>query len=109
MATYPDLPTARGSDPEPINTLDIDRAEDGTGRGRSYYAADKVKITVEHPLITAAQKTTLAAFYTSNRLVTFTYLSPSDSVSRTMLFAAPPAYVNRPGGRFDATVEMEEV
>jgi hypothetical protein len=109
MATYPDLPTARGSDPEPVNQIDIDRAEDGTARGRSFYSADRVRITVVHPLLTAAQKTTLAAFYSSNRLVAFTYLSPSDSVSRSMLFAKPPAYVNRPGGRFDATVEMEQV
>lgn len=108
MATYPDLPTKRGSDPEPLTKTNIDRAEDGTARGRNY-GDDKVKISVEHPYLTAAEKATLDAFYTANRLVPFDYLSPSDGVSRSMLFARAPQYLAGPGNRYTARVEMEQV
>lgn len=109
MATYPDLPTSRGSDPEPLTKLEIDRAEDGTARARSYRAADKVKINVEHPYLTSAEKSTLDDFYTDNRLLAFDYESPSDGVTRSMLFVSPIQYRAEPGNRYTATVEMEQV
>lgn len=109
MATYPDLPTRRGSDPEPITKLDIDRAEDGTARARSYHAADKSQISVEHPFLDTTDKATLDDFYTANRLLAFDYESPSDGVTRAMLFVSPIRYRAEPGNRFTATVEMVEV
>lgn len=109
MATYPDLPTARGSDPKPITKLEIDRAEDGTARARSYHAGDKVQIEVEHPYLTGVEKSALDAFYAANRLLAFDYESPSDGVTRSMLFASAPIYRNEPGNRYTATVEMEQV
>ncbi len=107
MATYPTLDTERGSDPEPMTGPTIDRAEDGSARARSY-GPDKVRITVVHPLVSQADRDTLDGFYQANRLLPYDYTSPSDGITRVMLFAAPPRYVNRPGQRFDITVEMEE-
>lgn len=107
MATYPALPTEYRSDPQPITRLAIDRAEDGTARGRAYHAADKVKIKVIHPLLTAADKATLDAFYATNRLIQFDY-EAIDGVTRSMLFAAPIQYERHPGSRWTASVDMEQ-
>lgn len=108
MATYPTLATRYGSDPEPLISIEIDRAEDGTARGRALLSADKVKITVEHPYLDATDKATLAAFYAANRLLSFDYTSPTDGVARVMLFAAPIRYERTPGNRWTARVAMEE-
>lgn len=109
MATYPTLPTRSGGDPQPINGIEIDRAEDGTARGRSFYGSDKVRFALEHPWLTAAQKATLAAFYTANRLIPFNYASGSSGATHNCLFAKPPAYIYHAGGYWTAKVAMEEV
>lgn len=109
MAAYPTLKTERGSDPQPINGFAIDRAEDGTGRGRNFHASDKVKFVITHPSITAAEKTTLSDFYTANRLLAFDYTSPADSVSRSCVFAAPIEWEHHAGNRYTARVEIEQL
>lgn len=109
MATYPVLPTSYGSDPKPINSLAIDRAEDGTGRARSFYSTNKVTIPVKHPRLSTADKATLDAFYAANRLLPFDYVSLADGATRSCVFAAPPAYTRLPGAFHDAAVEMEQV
>lgn len=110
MAAYPTLPTQRGSDPEPARGgLDIDRAEDGTARGRSWWAADKCQFKLVHPRLTAAERSTLDTFYAANRLVPFDYTSLSDGVTRTCIFAAAPAPKGEAGGRWTMTVELVEV
>jgi hypothetical protein len=108
MATYPDLMTAYQSDPEPINSISIDRAEDGTARGRAY-GDDKVKIKVVHPRLTSANKSTLVTFYGTNRLLEFTFASKTDGVSYTCIFSKAPRYERHPGSYWTATVEMEQV
>ena len=108
MATYPTFVTAPGSDLEPIQSVEIDRAEDGTARGRSYYTSDKHIGKVVHPWMTAAEKATLDAFYTTNRLLAFDYTSLGDNVSRSMLFAGAPKYKREVGEFWTATVPMEQ-
>lgn len=107
-ATYPTLDTDYGSDPDNSTGLKIDRAEDGTARGRSY-GGDKARIKVVHRSLDSADKATLDAFYATNRLLAITYVSPSDSVSRTCIFAAAPTYKREPGTYWTAAVLLEEV
>ena len=109
MATYPTLPTRAGGDPQPINGIEIDRAEDGTARGRSFHSTDKVRFSLEHPYLTATQKATLAAFYTTNRLLAFDYVSTSSGATHSCLFSRPPAYAYQAGDYWTAKVEMETV
>lgn len=106
--TYPTLDTARGSDPVNATQLSVDRAEDGTARGRSY-GADKVRFKIVHPGLSSSDKTTLDTFYSDNRLLTVTYVSPADSASRTCIFAAKPEYKREAGSYWTATVLLEEV
>ncbi len=108
MATYPTLPTRAGGDPQPINGIEIDRAEDGTARGRSFHSSDKVRFSLDHPWLTSTQKAELAAFYTTNRLIEFDYESISSGATHSCLFSKPPAYIYQPGGYWSAKVEMEE-
>lgn len=108
MAAYPTLPTSYGADPQNATKLLIDRAEDGTARVRSY-ANDKASFKIQHPYLDATSKSTLDTFYTTNRLLTFSYTSPADGATRTCVFAAKPVYKYEPGGYYTATVMMEEV
>lgn len=108
MATYPTLPTRRGSDPQPINGIEIDRAEDGAARGRSFHSADRVRFSIEHPWLSSTQKAALAAFYTTNRLLAFDYVSISSGATHSCLFSKPVAYEFHRSGFWSAKVEMEE-
>lgn len=109
MATYPVLKTAYKSDPAPLDKIQIDRAEDGTGRGRSFYASSKVAIKPMHPFMTAAERTTLDAFYAVNRLLEFNYACPASGITYVAMFAKPPVYEILPGGWFNGKTEMEQV
>jgi hypothetical protein len=108
MATYPVLPTSYGSDPEPINSIEIDRAVDGTARARSFQSTDKVRIPVKHPRLTADQKATLEAFYAANRVIPFDYAA-IDGVTRSCMFKRPPRWKRAAANRHDADVELEQV
>ena len=108
MATYPTLPTRSGADPSPATSLVIDRAEDGTGRARSF-GADKVKFKIVHPWLSASDKSTLDAFYATNRLLPFDYTSRADDVLRSCLFAGPIEWVRDSRNRWTATDGMEQV
>lgn len=108
MADYPALPTECGSEPSPITKIDIDRAEDGTARARSFHPTDKHGMTLEHKALDSTDKTTLADFYTANRLIPFGYTSPADGVARTCIFAGPPEWIAEPGERWTAKVKIEE-
>jgi hypothetical protein len=108
MATYPTLKTAYGSDPKPFKSIEVDRAEDGTARARSY-GSDKVQINVKHEWLESGDLATLKAFYTANRLLSFDYTSPADGVARVCVFSSPIAYEIQPGNRTTAIVEMDEV
>ena len=109
MATYPTLKTSYGSDADPIKSIEIDRSEDGTARGRSTYAADKSTFKITHPSLDSTDKATLDAFYAANRLLEFGYTSPTDSATRSCIFAEPIKYKRLFGNYWDAEVMIEEV
>lgn len=108
MAAYPDLPTDYGSDPVPLAQAKIDRAEDGTGRARSL-GADKVRFKLSHPRLSSADKSTLDAFYSANRLLDVAYTCKTDAAIYTCVFAGAPKYERHPGSFWTATVELEQV
>lgn len=107
-ATYPDLPTAYGSDPQPLTKNPIDRAEDNTGRGR-ILGADKVGFEIVHPRLSVADKATLDAFYNANRQLEFYYVCKTDGLTYTCIFSGRPEEERRPGSFWKTTVKMEQV
>ncbi|MBK6742531.1 MAG: hypothetical protein IPG66_05940 [Hydrogenophilales bacterium] len=107
---YPDLPTARGSDPEIASGLELFEAEDGSVMGASLWGHDRAKkIPIHHPGLTEAQRDTLEAFYAANKWVEIEYVSPTDLVSRICLFVQPPRFKRLAGTRWDYDVELREV
>lgn len=106
--TYPDLPTAYGSDPDPLAMTKIDRADDGSARGRAL-GSDKVRFKLVHPRLSAADKATLDAYYAANRLLEFDYVSKTDGNTYTCIFVKAPRPEVHPGSRWTMTVELEEV
>ena len=107
MAAYPSLPVCDGSKIERKSGVEIDRATNGAARGRNLYSADKSEFKLKHNLITAAQRTTLDAFYAANKNITFTFTF--DGTTYTCLFSSAPQYEPLPGAYYDALVEMVEV
>jgi len=70
---YPDLPTDIQTAPDGENDAFVaDRMGDGTFRVRILHD-DKPRITVIHPLLTAAEVQTLETFYADNRTVSIYY------------------------------------
>ena len=109
MADYPTLPTSYGSDPVPVRESRLaDRSDDGTLRVRSF-GADKHTVSIEHPWLTTAQKSTLDTFYSTNRLLEFTYTSPTDASVKTCVFLDAPKYKREYGDYWTARVEVGEV
>lgn len=108
MATYPTLPTAYDSEIKPMAKVVIERAEDGTGRGRAFFASEKAQITIKHTFLTATQKATLDGFYIANRLLQVTY-TDWFGTTHTAIFTGAPVYKMRVGNYCDAAVTLEDV
>lgn len=95
MATYPAQPTLSqplsvNSDESTLDDLQIDRATNGRPKVRALYTTPKKTFTLVHELATAADKATLDDFYRDNRLLPFDMVWPSDGITYTCLFSAPP-------------------
>jgi hypothetical protein len=70
---YPDLPTDISTAPEGEGDAFVaDRMGDGTHRVRILHD-DKPRITILHPLLTAAEVATLETFYANNRTISIYY------------------------------------
>lgn len=107
MAAYPTFGQSRDSAETSLDDLQIDRASNGVPRGRAMYTAIKKTFSVVHPRLSASDKTTLDAFYATNRLLQFTFVWAADGATYTCIFASPPpTYKSLPGGRWAATVQM---
>lgn len=108
MASYPTLLTKYSKHRAPLGkSVVIDRAEDGTARGRSF-SEPKHFHEFEHPMISDADKVALQAFYDANRLLPFSYTSLLDSGSGSYLFAEfDPVW--QPGNRWSVKVKIEQV
>lgn len=108
MATYPTLSRAisNTSTVTVLDDLQVDRASNGTPKVRALYTTPKLAFTVIHPMASAAEKATLQAFYTDNRLLTLAFTWPETGAAYTCLFAAPPRYQPAPGRLWNITVEL---
>lgn len=107
MASYPDLPALMGSNADTKDGLQIDRAVNGTARGRSLWAAQKnTTLNIKH-VLDATDKATLDAFYTANRALEITYTSLL--ATGNYLFVGPPVYKIVSPTHVEASVTLAEV
>lgn len=107
MAAYPNFFTLADSTGSRENGAEPARATNGALRLRRLWAADKAAFEIGH-VLTAAQRTTLEAFYATNKSLDVTYRWPADGAFYTVRFAAPPQYTARTG-YFEARVRLLEV
>lgn len=111
MATYPvqpalSQPLSVNSEEATLDDIQIDRATNGRPKARAMYTAPKKTFTLVHELATAADKSTLDAFYLANRLLAFDMVWPSDGITYSCLFSGPPRIKAGVGRYFTITNTM---
>lgn len=108
MAAYPSFGHLRsGPGPSRSDGQEIVRASNGALKVRRLYSATKSDFAIDH-MLSAAEKTTLDSFYTTNRDLDVSYTSPEDGATYTVRFAAPPQYLRFPSW-YQARVRLMEV
>jgi hypothetical protein len=90
MAAYPDLPLAMNSRRRIINGTVSDMASDGTLWARNFHSQLVYEFTLIHIGMTAAQASTLEAFYTTNKANAITLTYKKDSAQYNCHFPIPP-------------------
>lgn len=111
MAAYPTFAynPSQSSTEEMLDDVQIDRASNGAAKGRAFYTTPKMKFTVVHEGLSAAEKATLMAFYAANRALEVDFLWVADSVTYTVIFSAPPKPAITSGLHWSVTTFMEQV
>jgi hypothetical protein len=117
-ATMPGLHTTPGTVRTLITDRQIERASNGSVRGRSFYTSPKSSFTIEHNTLTlAVLNRYMNEFYLYNPVAgnyvnitgSFTYVWPGDGQTYTCVLASDPVVTTQPGGFFNITVELLEV
>lgn len=113
MATYPNtLPISPGSRILDLDDVKIDRATNGSGRGRNLYPSVKKRFELVHAYLTPARRDVLRAFYTANRKLPFVLEYHDDqgvTLYATCMFAGVIKWDVEAGVVWKATVVCEEV
>lgn len=89
MAAYPSLGQTTQSREAWIDDVQIERASNGTARGRALFAGRKLTLQVAH-VVERGDVTTLLSFYDSNRLLPVDVTWAGDGATRAMLFDSSP-------------------
>lgn len=100
--TYPAFGVdAKKSSQQPVEDLVVDQWPNGASRGRSYFTPGRYKWTLVHDVLADADRATLKAFYDTNRLLLFDYVSPWDGVTyHNVGFVTPIDFGERLPGLF---------
>lgn len=109
---YPTLPIAYGVTERFTTDRKLERASNGTLRGRVFYTTKKRTFKIQHPALTPAQLATFDAFYDSNLSSTFTFTYTNDGIvftDYTVAFSADPVRTPLDGGRVNVDLELTEV
>lgn len=111
MATYPSsYLQLKDSTEEGVDGIQLDRAVNGSVKGRAFFTARKRKWKLKH-VLNATDLNALLSFYDTNRTAANTFTWVRDGASYTVLFEEPPQYeVVKPGlttvGLFSVTVKL---
>lgn len=106
MAAYPNIAQDLDSTETVLDDLQVDRATNGAPRVRAMYTAPKRVFAVVHRWITPAEKASVDAFCSANRLLSFTFVWQADGVTYTCKFSGPPNYKPMRGGWWEVVVPM---
>lgn len=89
MAAYPTLPMRTRV--RVLNDRQAEFSESGAVRMQDFGAVRIYEISVDHPLITTSEASTLRSFYESNRLVSLT-ITAGDGYTYTVYFKNEPDF-----------------
>lgn len=110
--TYPAFVIdAKNSSQRPNEDLVVDQWPNGNSRGRSYFITGKYVWQLYHGVLADANRATLKAFYDTNRLLLFDYVSHWDAVTyHNVGFIAVPDYITRTEGTafWDVKVQLRQ-
>ena len=110
MSTYPSLGQSKNSTEERISGISVDRATNGSIRARSYFTSIKKVFSVEHSVITTAQKLALESFYDSNKNNSFDFLWVLDNTTYVCIFTEEALQFSIiTNGYWDAKVSLAQV
>lgn len=102
MADYPAFPLLRDSSAKHKDGIQIDRAQNGTARGRSLWVSSKRTRILKH-ILSDADLASLEAFYAANRAAVITL------DGRSYLMDGPPQSRQVTPQFSEVTVSLEEV
>jgi hypothetical protein len=105
MANYPSLTQTAESGEDWIDDNAIDRSVNGTAKGRIFFTTKKRGFSIRH-VLTAAEKSTLASFYDTNRALYVTLTWAGDGAQYDCLFERPPQFRYLGAGLWDAEVRL---
>jgi len=108
MAAYPTFAQSLSSSFEQIDDIQVDRASNGTPRIRAMFTRTPRAGRIVHQGLTSAEKSTLDTFYSTNRLLIFTFVWRGDAATYNCYFAGPIAAKLLPGGRWEVSVPIVE-
>lgn len=86
--------------------LRIDRAVDGTGRGRSFFPSGKLIIEAKMPLLTQAEKDSLVAFFNANVADSFGFPVGCPPAYQSMIFAGTFTFTPLGGAKYSGAVRV---
>jgi hypothetical protein len=87
----------------------VDRAIDGTGRGRAFYTTPKAAWRVVHPAMRWAQVQELATFYAAHRTVPFDFDPIHEEPAISGLMTQPPRIKPLGNGLFRVEVSIVQI
>lgn len=109
MATYPStIKQSVASTFGPLDDIKVDRASNGTPRIRAIFTRQPRVGNIVHEGVTAAQKATLDAFYTTNRLIAFSFVWAGDGVTYSCYFSGPIEARPLPGNYWHLSMHCVE-
>ena len=107
MAAYPSLGQTSQSRESWADDVQLERASNGSARGRALYAGRKLELRVGH-VVERSEVATLLSFYDANRLLPVDVTWAGDATTRAMLFSGPPDVQPEGGTLWRVTSRMVE-
>jgi hypothetical protein len=107
MAAFPNLPFDAETAEELLDDIKLDRATNGSARGRALYAAPKLRLTAAFRALTAAQRAAVDAHYSAHRSASFALLWRGQTY--TVAYTTAPKWGRIGGVLWNLNTTFEEV
>jgi len=107
MAAFPNLPFDAETAEEWIDDIKLDRASNGSARGRALYASPKLRLTSAFRALSLAQRSAVDAHYLAHRNAAFSVVWRGQTY--TMAYTVPPRWSRVGGVLWNLNVTLEQV